>query len=361
MKKINVADAVARQVVAEDIVTPRGQIIAKAGTPLNDQLILHIKFYNIATIAIMDEMVAEEEKEDEFVKETMMWRLKHSEEFQHFTKEFSTSVEDLKNVLSDFILRQEPLDSQRLISETTNLFQENTTGISMMNMLLGMKEIDDSTYAHSINVAVTSRVMGMWLNYSKEELDTLTLCGLLHDVGKCVISNSILTKPGGLTKLEYEKIKEHPLLGYEILKSQPELDKRIPLATLQHHERFDGSGYPYNIKGDEIEDFSAIVAIADVYDAMTADRVYRAGICPFDVIGDFQKNAFNMYHPDFIMIFLSRIAESYLNAGVMLSDKSRGKILMINNTELTRPLVQLDSGKFVDLRDRMDLYIKAIL
>lgn len=360
MPKVDIYSAVPCQVLSEDIISPKGQIIAKAGTPLTDQLILHIKFYNIKEIDVMDEMVAEEEKEDEFVKETMMWRLKHSEEFKEFQGNYTTGVDDLKNIMSDFVNRQTPIDQAKLLDDTATLFNKNSTGISMMNMLLCMKEIDDSTYAHSINVAVTSRVIGMWLGFSQEDLDTLTMCGLLHDVGKCVIPNEILTKPGGLTKLEYEKIKEHPLLGYELIKDQ-DLNKSIKLAALQHHERYDGTGYPYGITGTQMESFSSIVAIADVYDAMTADRCYREGLCPFDVIGDFQKNAFNLYHPQYVLIFLSRIAESYVNAGCVLSDNRRGKILMINATELTRPLIQLDDGKFVDLRDRLDLYIKAIL
>lgn len=359
MSKISIADAKPGQILEHDIFTPKGQLIAKGGATLNGQLILHMKFYNINSIDVVDGDMSEEEADD-FVKDTLIYRIKHSPEFLEFKKDYDDQVANITSVLSDFVQRQVPLSERELVGETKKLFKENATGITLMNMLLSMREIDDLTYAHSVNVAITSRVLGGWLGMSNEDLDALTLAGLLHDVGKCAIPNSILLKPASLTAEEYDIMKKHPVLGYDLLYTE-DIDMRIKLAALQHHERCDGSGYPYGTKQSQLEPFSMIVAIADVYDAMTADRVYRDGICPFDVIAEFQQNSFTLFHPQYIMIFLSRIADSYVNAGVMLSDGSRGKILMTNSNALTRPLIQLDSGVFIDLRDRTDLYIKAII
>lgn len=359
MSRISIADAKPGQIIEHDIFSPKGQLIAKGGATLNGQLILHMKFYNIHTLDIVDGEMTEEQA-DEFVKDTLIYRIKHSQEFQAFKANYDNQVENISSVLSDFVQRQVPLNEHELVNDTKKLFAENATGITMMNMLLSMREIDDLTYAHSVNVAITSRVLGGWLGFSEEDLDVLTLAGLLHDVGKCAVPNNILQKPASLTTEEYEVMKKHPVLGYDLLYTE-DIDMRIKLAALQHHERCDGSGYPYGTKQSQLEPFSMIVSIADVYDAMTADRVYRDGICPFDVIAEFQQNSFTLFHPQYIMIFLSRIADSYVNAGVILSDGSRGKILMTNSNALTRPLVQLDSGVFIDLRDRTDLYIKSII
>lgn len=359
MSRIAITDAKPGQIIEHDVFTPKGQLIAKGGATLNGQLILHMKFYNIAALDVLDGEMSDDEADD-FVKDTLIYRIKHSQEFIEFKKEYDDQVANISSVLSDFVQRQAPLSERELVGETKKLFKQNSTGITLMNMLLSMREIDDLTYAHSVNVAITARVLGGWLGMSDEDLDTLTLAGLLHDVGKCAIPNNILMKPASLTSDEYEVMKKHPVLGYDLLYTE-DIDIRVKLAALQHHERCDGTGYPYGLKQAQLDPFSMIIAIADVYDAMTADRVYRDGICPFDVITEFQQNSYTLFHPQYIMIFLSRIVDSYVNAGVMLSDGSRGKILMTNSNALTRPLIQLESGLFIDLRDRTDLYIKAIL
>jgi HD-GYP domain-containing protein (c-di-GMP phosphodiesterase class II) len=143
--------------------------------------------------------------------------------------------------------------------------------------------------------------------------------------------------------------------------SDLEIDRRIKLAALQHHERNDGSGYPYGLTKDFINPFSKIVAITDVYDAMTADRCYRAGICPFEVIAQFQRTDLRKYDQNVLKVFLKNIADSYIGTGVLLSDNSRGIITMINDKALASPLIKLDDGTFVDLNERNDLYIKACI
>ncbi len=166
-------------------------------------------------------------------------------------------------------------------------------------------------------------------------------------------------KKGKLTDAEYEVIKAHAQLGYDILKDQP-LDERIKNAALMHHERYDGSGYPNHLAGNAIDDMAAIVAIADVYDAMTSDRCYRRALCPFEVIASFELEGLNRYNPQFILCFLEHIANTYVNNNVLLSNGQTGKIILITQ-RLTRPVIQLEDQTFLDLNDRPDLYIQAII
>lgn len=191
------------------------------------------------------------------------------------------------------------------------------------------------------------------------DMDTLTLCGLLHDIGKSKIPNEIIGKPGKLTDSEYEEIKKHPVIGYNLVKNL-DIDQRIKNAVLLHHERFDGKGYPLGLTGNEIDDFTSIVSIADVYDAMTANRCYRDGLCPFEVIAIFEKEGLTQFNPKYILTFLDHIANTYINNEVLLSDGSSGKIVLINK-KLTRPTIQLDNGNFVNLESRLDLYVQAII
>ena len=154
-------------------------------------------------------------------------------------------------------------------------------------------------------------------------------------------------------------IKAPAQLGNDILKDQP-LDERIKNAALMHHERYDGTGYPNHLVGKEIDDMAAIVSIADVYDAMTANRCYRDGLCPFEVIAIFEKEGLTQFNPKYILTFLDHIANTYINNEVLLSDGSSGKIVLINK-KLTRPTIQLDNGNFVNLESRLDLYVQAII
>ena len=180
----------------------------------------------------------------------------------------------MKENINNFIVNDEDLNVDQLLDETLTLFGENSTTISMFDMLHNMRQIDDSTYAHSVNVALICRLIGKWKNFSEKDMDTLTLCGLLHDIGKSKIPNEIIGKPGKLTDSEYEEIKKHPVIGYNLVKNL-DIDQRIKNAVLLHHERFDGKGYPLGLTGNEIDDFTSIVSIADVYDALVSERVYK--------------------------------------------------------------------------------------
>ena len=241
----------------------------------------------------------------------------------------------MKENINNFIVNDEDLNVDQLLDETLTLFGENSTTISMFDMLHNMRQIDDSTYAHSVNVALICRLIGKWKNFSEKDMDTLTLCGLLHDIGKSKIPNEIIGKPGKLTDSEYEEIKKHPVIGYNLVKNL-DIDQRIKNAVLLHHERFDGKGYPLGLTGNEIDDFTSIVSIADVYDAMTANRCYRDGLCPFEVIAMFEKEGLTQFNPKYILTFLDHIANTYINNEVLLSDGSSGKIVLINK-KLTRP------------------------
>ena len=156
-----------------------------------------------------------------------------------------------------------------------SLLKETRNSIEMFDMLHNMRSVDDSIYAHSLNVALITGMLGKWLKMSKEDFDLLILAALLHDIGKAKIPPEILNKPGKYTDEEFALVRKHPTLGYEILLQYPRLDNRVKNAALMHHERCDGSGYPQNLKGTEIDDFAQIIAIADVYDALVSERVYK--------------------------------------------------------------------------------------
>ncbi|SHJ32768.1 HD-GYP domain-containing protein [Pseudobutyrivibrio xylanivorans] len=365
MRVINVSEIKPGMILAEKLVSPRGQILAEAGASITAQQLLHASYYGIEQIAIQDEEEAidkyYDEAPDEFIGETQSWRILNSKEFKEFKQAYNRCTDKLEAIITDFVERKVPINNDEIIDEIHMVFEKHSTGLGIMAMMLNIQELDASTFQHCVNVAIISRVCGGWIGITDEtELDVLTMCGLYHDIGKSLVPHSILTKADKLTDEEFARMAEHPLLGYNLL-LDAELDRRIKLAALQHHERNDGSGYPYGLTKDFISPFSKIVAITDVYDAMTADRCYRAGICPFEVIAQFQREDRAKYDQHILQVFLENIAESYISTGVLLSDGSRGIISMINKKSLSSPLIKLDDGSFVDLRERTELFIRACI
>ena len=145
---------------------------------------------------------------------------------------------------------------------------------TMVN-LQDLKSNDQYTFSHSVNVCVLSLITGISMKYGEEKLRELGIGAMLHDVGKTRIPSEILNKPGSLTAEEFDIIKKHTSYGYELLKKSKELSTYASYIALTHHERYDGEGYPLGLRGEELHEFARIVSIADVYDAITSDRVYK--------------------------------------------------------------------------------------
>ena len=143
------------------------------------------------------------------------------------------------------------------------LISETRTSIQFFDMIHNLRQIDDPIFAHSLNVAMIARMLGKWLNFSEEDLDTLTLAAALHDVGKFLIPSDILNKKEKLTDNEFALINQHPVLGYDLLK-ELNIDYHVKQAALSHHERCDGSGYPIGQYASDIDEYATIKAVADV-------------------------------------------------------------------------------------------------
>lgn len=376
MKEYQTKDLLPGMVTAIPVRTKRGQLIINPNVELTRTLISRLEFYGIASVQITEnKQVAtpmETPKDPAYFPAkspvsapspvsdaSYSQKLKSSPEFQRFQVDFTLRSQDLKNCFDAYLSDGGTVNKEELLSKTISLVSPKQTTLDVFDMLHNMRQVNDSTYAHNLNVAIISRIIGKWLHFSNEELDTLTLAGLLHDIGKTKIPDEVLNKDGKLTDEEFQMIRNHPKYGYDILKSQP-LNSHIKKAALMHHERCDGSGYPMGLTMEEIDDYALIIAIADVYDAMTAARSYRAPLCPFEVIAEFEKDGLQKYKPKYILTFLENIANAYQNNRVMLSDGTSARIVLLNHRRLSKPLVQLDDGACIDL-EKSPLYIKAII
>jgi HD-GYP domain-containing protein (c-di-GMP phosphodiesterase class II) len=143
----------------------------------------------------------------------------------------------------------------------------------------------------------------MELKFSGKDLDQLTLLTMLHDIGKVAIRESILKKPGPLTLEEWEEMKKHPEIGYRIAQNTPELSA-VAEYILFHHERWDGTGYPRGLAGEEIPLLCRILAVADAYDAMTSNRVYRQAMGKQEALAELKRNAGTQFDPALVEKFI---------------------------------------------------------
>lgn len=402
-------------IALEAIATPSGQILAPAGTELTRQIINKMKLYNVefatvdsedpimkqlresaeapapapmpmpvmmpvpvvtqvpvvvptpvatpVTIVPLTEEPQENERVITYKEETQSnsRRMIVSEEFKGFQVDYLLYIEHVKDVFSNVI--NTPgyvIDIEDLMSKMTNLYLSRNTIVELFDMIHQMHSLSDTIYAHCVNVALISRMIGRWLHLEPHDLDILTCCGLFHDIGKMTIPDEVLNKPGKLTDEEFALIKSHPKTGYELLRNQ-DIDTRIKQAALMHHERYDGTGYPNKLSSEFLADFAMIVAIADVYDAMTAARSYREPLCPFQVIEKFEQEGFQKYHTKYIYVFLRNIASTYQSNRVMLNDGRGCKIVMLNQNTLSKPIVQFDDGSCMDLSGQREVYITKVL
>lgn len=290
---------------------------------------------------------------------TYFERVQQSEEFRVFESEFTDCVGGFRQSLNDIVTKSTDGLVDSMLGDVDALLKKTRNPLHLLDMLQCMRGYDDMTYTHSMNVALICNVIGNWLRMNEKDLKVLVTCGLLHDIGKLRVPNDIITKPGKLTVQEYEIVKKHPQYGYEMLKGK-NLDRRVKLAALQHHERFGGTGYPYGLMGSDIEYFSSIVAVADVYDAMTSNRCYRKGICPFKVIGILEQDK-DAYEPGVLYLFMERTIEAYVNTEVLLSNGEQGKVVLLNKSLLSRPVVMTDKETIYDLSKDFRMSIEALI
>ncbi|MDD3350758.1 MAG: HD-GYP domain-containing protein, partial [Eubacteriales bacterium] len=212
------------------------------------------------------------------------------------------------------------------------------------NVLINMVDIkvfDDYTYYHSVNVAVISIVLGVALELTRQELHDLCLGALLHDIGKVFIPKHILKKENQLDYEEIEEVRQHPVTGCEYLKKAFQLPSSVITAIMDHHEKYDGSGYPEGRKADRISLSGKIIAISDVYDALTSNRPYRKALLPSDAIELIMGSSGTHFEPKLVDTFLRKIAPYPIGTLVFLSNEYTGIVVENHERFCLRPTIRI--------------------
>ncbi|MBB6215952.1 putative nucleotidyltransferase with HDIG domain [Anaerosolibacter carboniphilus] len=352
MRLVRIENVTSGMILGKDISSCEGKILLAKGVTLTNHFIKRLQHLAMGEIYIEDEISKDIEIFDIIEEKTRI-----------------IAKKTIYQVMQDLKVKK-ALDFQSIQVAINRIVDELLDNRDIMVNLSDLRCVDEYTFAHSVNVAVLSIVIGKALGYHELRLRDLGIAAILHDIGKTQIPNEILNKPGKLLEEEIEIMKNHTRFGYEILKDYDEISALSRVGALLHHERIDGSGYPFGKRGEEISEFARIIAIADTYDAMTSNRVYKKRITPDKAIEYLIAMAHHHYDYDIVKIFLNHLTVYPIGTMVKLNTKEHAIVIDNNRYMPTRPIVRMvrdahgnsiSQFEEIDLQKRLNICIEEIV
>lgn len=336
LTKIDVTQLQEGMILGENLHDSLGNILLSDGITLKESYITKIVNLSVSKVYIRNNLIEEatnrkEDNDDPYMLETRLEAKKFISEAMH---EFSFNG----------------LVVEKVIAVVNKLIEELLENDEIIISLGKLRSIDDYTLEHSINVCIMSLVLGISYGFKHDELIDLGVGAILHDIGKMMIPQGILNKPGALTIDEYEIVKNHTTYGYEILRKCKGINNIAAEVALSHHERLDGNGYPLGKKIDQIRIYSRIVAICDVYDALTSDRVYKNKIEPHKALEYICKMVNSQFDNEIVKKLLSCVKIYPVGSLVKLNTNEIGLVVDISKLNPSNPVVRIlldEKGKKV--------------
>ena len=342
-----------------NIYNEQGNILLSEGLTLTQKMINRLVSLNIPFVYIQDSRT-----DDIMPKPPISVELRR-EAIQTIESTFLEIKNNVK-VEGAFAIEKAAVKFTSLIR---NILEELRESEELLTLLADVYTYDDYIFIHSFNVTLYTLALGMELKLQKKQLEILGLGAILHDVGKMLVPVEILRKPGKLTEEEFLQIQKHAEYGFQLIKGVYTISLIVANCAYQHHERLDGSGYPRGAKGDEIHYYGKIIAVADVFDAVTSNRVYRKGMLPHEGLEILYAGAGTKFDKRIIEAFRRSVAVYPNGLTVELNDGRKGIVSSQNAGIGDRPIVRiLEENKEklvnpyeVDLKTNLHLLIKECL
>ncbi|TVY11566.1 HD-GYP domain-containing protein [Paenibacillus cremeus] len=341
------------------IFSEEGIILLNENVELTQGLIQRLQQYGVDFVYIKDAVTDDIQIEDPLSGET---RMKAITEIRTHYRAFMETTGQRK-LSKSHVLGKAFGNVMKMILDDLN--EKPGTMIMLMNMNV----LNTYLYQHSLNVCVYTTMLGMVNGYSRDDLMTLGLGALLHDIGKTKINQALIQKPGRLTSEEFDEIKKHTEIGFRMLKDEPNMPLLSAHCAFQHHERENGSGYPRGIKGKEIHDYAKWIAVADSYDAMTTHRAHRLAMLPHQAMENLFAGVGTLYEQKKVALFRDNVAIYPLGLTVTLSSGERGVVVRINPAVPQRPVVRVLEGPDgeifkapyeVDLSSKLTVFVSKV-
>ena len=354
--------------LAKTIFNDDGRVLLREGVVLTDKFLSRIRELQIFSIYIGDEysnIIIEDVIKPE-LRQNAIKAIKDT--FYSFEKYnlYSNNI----NFNEKKFAKEKQAYFESIGCIAKDIIDEIISKKNVMINLIDIKSMDNYTYQHSVNVAVISLVLGVQLQLNQNDLYTLCMGALIHDIGKVLIPKDIVLKPGPLTEEEFITIKEHTTRGYEYLRGCLDISAPARIVALQHHEKMAGGGYPDNIKNKSINRFARIVAIADVYDALTSDRPYRKAMSPNDAVEYILSHGDTQFDYEMVKAFSKAVVPYPPGTLVKLNTGDIGVVTDVFPNFALRPQVKVlksgtssnskEVGSIISLVDQLDIVINNI-
>ncbi len=318
-------------VLGRTIWNEAGHPLLKKDVVINDRIIQRLQQLNTHYLYIDDE-ISEGIEVEETVPPAMRNKVIKT------IKDSFQSIDGLNPVNASYILDQQ---SKTIVSIVDELLSAVTGNNEILTILTDAYLFDEYLYQHSFQVTLYSIAVAKELGYSAEDLRLIGIGALLHDVGKLMVPKDILTKPGRLTNDEFEMMKMHARYGFDLLRNLHSISLLVAHCAFQHHERIDGSGYPRGLVDFEIHPFAKIIGVADVFDAVTTNRVYREKMLPSQGLAIVEAGSGTLYDARIVKA-LKRAVVHYPNGVILkLSDGRRGIVSRQNTLDAALPWIRI--------------------
>ncbi|MFC0561299.1 HD-GYP domain-containing protein [Halalkalibacter alkalisediminis] len=337
--------------------------IIKENTVLTDELIDILKLFLVDMVEVESVLAnGETFKPLEVIEEIEEIEIENNKEKQNeFLYQYVEAVKQFKKLFQSWQAgrKVEMLEVRTIFIP---LFERVMEQPKKLLQLHHYSNKEDYNYHHSVYVGILSAYIGYKMKLNKGDWLQIGFGGVLADLGMTKVSPSILKKKGSLTSVEFEEVKKHPIHSYKMLKGITGVSDLILLAVLQHHERYDGSGYPLGVNSKKIHLFSQIVAISDVYHAMTTERLYRSKRFPYQVLEDITKEQFGKFDVKVVQALLQSLVQISIGDKVRLSSGDDAEIVFIDQQIPTRPMVKLlNSEEIIELNHHPSIFIEEII
>lgn len=314
MRRVSIDNLKPGMRVGRAVRNSNGQVLLNVGVILNEKYIKRLVLLGIPALYIEDDFLPDINIDDVISEQT---RFKAISQVKNLLQAHTKSLGGSRH------------DNANINSTVNEIIDQLLTNTHLIVNLIDIRTMDDYIFAHSVNVCVLALMTGVSLGYERPKLVHLGMGALLHDIGKIYVPKEILDKPGSLTDDEYNMVKKHPEIGSKLLSKNPRVSSLSKMVVHQHHERYCGQGYPQGLKDSEIHEFAQITGMVDMYDALTADRVYRKAFPTHEAFEMISASGDYLFSYSIVQPFLSNIAA--YPAGTLV-ELSSGEIAVVMST-----------------------------
>jgi putative nucleotidyltransferase with HDIG domain len=317
-KVVSIFEDIIGEKIAEDIYDQRGNFLISKDTVIDQHIcdkLIKLGCYDIPVYSTEENI----DSSREILK-----------------KDYDEDINSYKKILNKLSSKQE-MDNSTVESLSDSILNKLDNSFLVEDCLNQIRSKDEYTYTHSVNVSLYAMLTARWLKLNEKQIKDVSQAGILHDIGKTKLPDSIINKAETLSSEEYDEFKKHAVIGYNISKKIKGINKDISEAILMHHENIDGTGYPLGIKGDKIHLYAKILSVANLYDTLISGK----GKTPFETFQELEKIGYGKLDTKILLTFLENIADHYIGTKVKLNTGETGKIVHIPSKSISKPIIKV--------------------